>query len=102
MNEKIKQTTYKFRPNEYSGPYILKCRRLNQYQSTKWRPRWTPKDKRAFLSKLFSVIHHYSSHSKPALAKRWKQADVRFEKRFGNSDRASRRFINEYTAHAWA
>lgn len=97
-------TTYKFRPDEHLGPYMLKCHRRGDYTTPyKWRSRWRmTTSKRAFLTKLFAVVHHYSAHSSPSVAARWKQADTRLNRRFGNSNRASRRFINEYTAHAWA
>jgi hypothetical protein len=105
MNKKIKQPTYKFRPNNSSVPFIKREAHYGDpsvRKSFSIRSRQVWDRKRPFLCRVFSRVHVYTSHSPGAVAKRYKQADVRFDRRFGDSDRASRRFINEYTAHAWA
>ena len=105
MNNQVKQPTYKFRPKDRSVPFVKREARYGDpsvRKSFSVRSQRVWDQKRPFLCRVFSRVHVYASHSPGAVAKRWKQADVRFDYRFGNSDRASRRFINEYTAHAWA
>lgn len=98
--------TYKFRPNSDKMTYRIRVQHYgdnpgyrNNYQVRSDRV-WD--GRRKFLCRLFSWIHSNHSHAPKPVARRWQQANRRFERRFGNSDRASRRFINEHTAHAWA
>ena len=83
------------REGDYHLPYAT--RRKNTYLDKE------PPNRRQLI-KTWQVLHHYSSHSIPAMNKRWRAANRRFEAHHlggRGGGRSTCRFLNTYTAHAW-
>lgn len=81
----------KFRPGEHKG--------WSQYPRKPGRRGWDKKEpyNEHVLGRIFGVIHYYTSHSPADVHKRWKQANVRWKKRFTVWNRGSVRYCNTYS-----
>ena len=98
----------KFRPQDISKRYTMKQRRLTgRSESYNWQSRieWYPVgwgfNKRT-IGKQFSKLHYLACHAPAPVTKRWKKAYWEFErKHLANNGKASIRFINKWTCHAW-
>jgi len=98
----------KFRPQEIGKVYLLKQRLKHGHtDSYNWqsRVRWyRAKDgiNRQFIIRTFQYLHYRACHAPAPVRLRWKSAYQRFEKRhFASAGRASIRYLNTHTAHAW-
>lgn len=98
-----------FRPQDISKQARFRMRMNGDKNSYSWVPHksYTQrlKGKRRPLNEefmggvIFARIHYLTSHAPTAVTKRWKQAAVRWKKKFG--PRAGTRFANKFTINRW-
>ena len=97
----------RFRPQDIDTRYIMRQRRMTgRSESYNWqtRRRRTTKESinRKFIVRNFQYLHHYARHAPATVQKQWDHAYRQFEARhFASRGKASMRFLNTWTAHAW-
>lgn len=65
-----------------------------------WPARWTQHQRG--ISRRFSRLNYLAHHAPKPVQARWRQACDEFErKHFASGGRASTRYLNTYTCHAW-
>lgn len=98
----------KFRPQDINARYIIKERRLTgRAENYNWqtRAKWYPagwKVNHISIGRRFGHLHYLACHAPAPVRHRWRSAYQLFEKRyFASAGRASIRYLNTRTAHAW-
>ena len=98
----------KFRPQSIGRRYLFR-QRVNGQQGRfmyNWQTRvkWIPigyKLNKLTLSGQFGRLHYLACHSPTPIQKKWKKAYKNFyDKHFG-SDKASMRYLNNWSCHSW-
>lgn len=98
----------RFRPQTISKTYIMKLRRLSgRKDSYNWQSRveWYPavwgKHQQQF-ARRFSRLHYLACHAPVATQRRWQPVYRAFMNRhFGDSGKASMRYLNKWSCHSW-
>lgn len=98
----------KFRPQNISKRYIIRQRlrtgRLDVYNwqsRVKWYPVGWGLNKRV-IGDQFSRLHYLACHAPGPIRKKWWPAYKSFVARhFGDSSRASVRYLNKHSCHSW-
>lgn len=98
----------KFRPQDLSKSYVMKQRlKYGRSDNYNWQSRveWFPagyKLNKKTISKQFSKLHYLACHAPAPVCKKWAPAyKVFMNKHFGDSGKASMRYLNTYSAHSW-
>ena len=85
----------KFRPSSYPKHLIVRDRLEGRHIWGPFRERRTshrPNDRWIFRS--FGILHYYTSHAPEAVNLKWRQAELRFNKRYCN---ASVRYCEKFS-----
>ena len=97
----------KYRPMDVSKRYKIRYRlETGNKESYNWRSRvrWYPagwKINNQTLGRLFSRLHYLGCHAPEPVQKKWKNAySVFHDKHFG-SDKASMRYLSNWSCHNW-
>lgn len=97
----------KFRPQEISKSYIMKQRlKYGRTDNYNWQTRsnWVPvglTTNQISILRRWQQIHHHASHTK-CPAQHWIVANTMFCKKvFGDSGKASMRYLNTWSGHSW-
>lgn len=85
-----------FRGIRLNGDYHLPYRQRTRFKYLDS----LPLNQRTLIS-IWSKLHYKSSHSVGVVHKKWKNANLRFQKNHFGSSRMSSRFANQYTANKW-
>ena len=101
-------STLLFRPQDLPKRFTIKERlktgRTENYNFRYRRGEWYPAGYRLnkkTLSKQFGTLHYLACHSPAPIAKKWNKAyTVFYTKHFG-SHRATARYLNKWSCHAW-
>lgn len=98
----------RFRPQDMSKPYVMKQRlKYGRSDSYNWQTRieWYPvgfKVNNKTIFKQFGRLHYLACHSPENIQKKWQSAyNVFMKKHFGDSEKASIRYLNEWSCHNW-
>lgn len=98
----------KFRPQDIDTRYIMQQRRMTgRSENYNWQSRveWFPVGYRVnkkTIAKQFGRLHYLACHAPAPVNKRWQKAYANFmAKHFGAKGKASMRYLNEWSAHAW-
>lgn len=100
-------STLKFSPHEgsYDKRWIMQGHRLGVHQplaSFINRRTWNfTLPNRNFLVRANAYLHHYACHAPKAVQSKYKHAYKKFDKQHFGTSVASRRYLNEYSCHAW-
>lgn len=98
----------KFRPQDIDKLYIMKQRRLTgrsenySWQSRiKWYPAGWGFNKRV-LGSMHSRLHYLACHAPTPVQKKWaKTYKVFMDKHFGDTGKATIRYLNKWSCHSW-
>jgi hypothetical protein len=98
----------KFRPQGISKRYTIRLRlatgcleNFNWQSRIKWYPAGWGFNKRT-LGQIFGQLHYLACHAPAPVQKRWRPAYNNFcNKYLAQKGKASVRYLNKYTAHAW-
>jgi len=97
-----------FRPQDISKKYIMReRRRTGRVENYNWQTRieWCPagwKPNQISISRRFRQLHYLACHSPEPVQQRWRQAYRQFcNQHFADRGRASMRYLNTWTCHAW-
>lgn len=98
----------KFRPQEISKTFVMRQRlktgrsdNYNWQSRVEWYPAGWGKHRQQF-AKRFARLHYLACHAPAPIQKQWKSAYVKFMAQyFGDSGRASMRYLNTWSAHRW-
>ena len=97
----------RFRPQEKHLPSMLKNHRLGFYETynhvsrVKWYPVGWGFNKRV-IGDQFGRLHYLACHAPKPVQAKWRAAYRTFMKRhFGDTGRASVRYLNKYSCHNW-
>jgi len=97
----------KFRPQEVSIRYIMKQRRVTgRVENYNWQTRikWYPagwKTNQISIGRRFSHLHYLACHAPAPVQKKWRAAYQQFCRKHLAHDKASMRYLNTWTCHAW-
>jgi hypothetical protein len=98
----------RFRPQDISKRYIIRQRRITGVsESYNWqtRIRWYPAGwgfNKQVLGRVFARLHYLACHAPAPVQRQWRPAYNKFCDRYlAQKGRASVRYLNKYTAHAW-
>ena len=98
----------RFRPQGIDRKYLLRRRlQTGRYESWNWQTRaeWYPVGwnlNRRTLGRIFSRLHYLACHAPAPVRARYRGAYLLFyNQHFAGRGRASVRYLNTYTAHAW-
>ena len=100
--------TQKFRPGSDMTRYRLKERLKGvKTHSLNWHGRvdWYPaafKPNHKVIFKQFSKLHYLACHSPVTVSKKWHSVYNRYTiTHFGDTRRASCRYLNKWSCHSW-
>lgn len=98
----------KFRPQDLPKSFVMKQRlKYGRTDSYNWQTRvkWYPAGWRLnkqTLGNIHSRLHYLACHAPEPVSKKWAKAyKVFMNKHFGDSGKASMRYLNTYSAHSW-
>lgn len=98
----------RFRPQDLPKSYIMKQRlRYGRTDTYNWQTRvkWYPVGwglNKRVIGDIFGRLHYLACHSPKPVRQRWRKAYKAFEaKYFASRGKASMRYLNNRTAHAW-
>lgn len=98
----------KFRPQDISRGYVIKQRlRTGRADNYNWQSRvaWLPvgwKPNQISIARRFGHLHYLACHAPVPVQRRWQPAYKNLCRRlFADQGRASVRYLNKYTCHAW-
>lgn len=101
-------TMNKFRPQNLTKRYTIKQRlKYSCTENYNWqtRVRWYPAGwgfNKRVLGSIHSRLHYLACHAPEPVQRRWAKAYIAFEeKHFGSPGRASMRYLNRWSCHAW-
>lgn len=98
----------RFRPQDISRRYVIKQRlRTGRADNLNWQSRvkWYPagwKINHQTLGNIHSRLHYLACHAPEPVQQRWRPAyRVFMNRHFGDAGRASMRYLNTRSCHAW-
>lgn len=97
----------KFRPMNLSKRYLLRERRLGNFNNYNWHSRiqWFPvgyKFNKLTIAKQFRRLHYLARHAPISVTIKWNHAVTLFQnKYFASKGKASMRYLNNWTCHSW-
>ena len=98
----------RFRPQDISKKYIMReRRRTGRVENYSWQTRhkWYPagwRPNHISISRRFGQLHYLACHAPEPVQRRWRQAYQQFcNQHLAARGRASRRYLNTWTCHAW-
>jgi hypothetical protein len=98
----------RFRPQDVSRRYFMKQRlKTGRAENYNWQTRvkWHPVGwqlNHISISRRFAQLHYLACHAPRPVQQRWQPAYKNLCRRlFADQGRASVRYLNKYTCHAW-
>lgn len=97
-----------FRPQNTSKKYTIKSRRIGRNENYNfvdriafaWQPAGWRLNKKT-IARMHSRLHYLAYHAPGPIQKKWQDAHNVFYKKHFGTEKASVRYLNNWSCHSW-